>query len=80
MKVMVTIQIGDKETTLVGNAVIFDSHINRWLGDIGFWLTDWHYASSQGPKSEGPVFVTWANCPTVVNITGKEDKDERTTG
>ena len=79
MKVIATIQIGDKETKLTGEAVIFDTHINHWLGDIGFWIKDWNYFGQGGLKQEGQAFVPWTSCLMVHDITGKEVRNEQPT-
>ena len=63
MRVMVTLTItGEKETKLVGNAQIFDSHVEPWLGGIGFWLKNWHYDGNGGPNNKSNVFIPWTNC------------------
>ena len=62
MRVVVHLTIdGHNEICLEGNAVIFDSHIMPWLGDIGFWLADWRYEGHGGPSNKGRVFVPWVS-------------------
>ena len=70
MKVIATLTItGEKETRLVGDAQIFDSHSPVWLSDIGFWLTDWRYDGHSGPSHKSKVFIPWGSTSFIQELT-----------
>ena len=72
MKVIVHLTMdGTKETRLEGDAKIFDSRLKPWLGDIGFWLSDWRYAGHSGQNHKGRVFIPWGSALYIKEI-GKD--------
>ena len=67
MKVQVVVTIdGAKETSLVGDAAVFEpvdytKGDDKGLRDIGFYLTDWKCARQKGTPHEGWCFIPWGS-------------------
>jgi hypothetical protein len=82
MRVVVHLTLdGAKETTLEGDAGVFDSKPGELVArdllqirNIGFWLTKWRYVGHGGPNQKSRVFIPWTSVLFTEDISRSEHR------